>query len=94
MAGFGFAVFFAAASCSAARSGSMPPWAYWSGSVVAILQVLTGIGGVALFAKSGAFAVGGAFTLVAPLAGLVWVVAVALIIMRRNGVPPVARTEP
>ena len=70
IAGFGFAVFFAAASCSAARSGSLPPWAYWSGSVVAVLQI---VGGIALFVKSGAFATGGAFTLIAPLAGLIWI---------------------
>ncbi|MEA2397120.1 MAG: hypothetical protein QOK25_676 [Thermoleophilaceae bacterium] len=91
MAGFPFAVFFAAASCSAARSGSLPPWAYWSGSVIAVLQIL---GGIALFAKSGAFATGGAFTLIAPLTGIIWVVAVAVVLMRRDGVPPVALTEP
>jgi hypothetical protein len=91
LAGFPFAVFFAAASCSAARSGSLPPWAYWSGSVAAVLQVLTGI---ALFTKSGAFATGGAVTLVGPSLGLLWTVAVAIILIRRDGVPPVALTEP
>jgi hypothetical protein len=91
MAGFAFAVFFAAASCSAARSGSLPPWAYWSGSVIAVLQI---IGGIALFAKTGAFATGGLFTLLAPLAGVIWVVAVAVVLMRRDGVPPVVLTEP
>ncbi|HEX8075308.1 MAG TPA: hypothetical protein VF545_10045 [Thermoleophilaceae bacterium] len=91
LGGFGFAAFFAAASCSGARSGALPPWAYWSGSVTAVLQVL---GGIALFAKSGAFAAGGAFTLLPLLAGLLWVAAVSVVLMRRDGVPPIARTDP
>ena len=91
MVAFAFAVFFAAASCSAARSGALPPWAYWTGSVVAVLQLL---GGLALVAKSGFFAVGGAMGFIAPLAGIAWVVAVSVLIMRREGVPPIARTEP
>ena len=91
MAGFAFAVFFAAASCSGARSGALPSWAYWSGSVVAVLQVA---GGIALFAKSGAFAAGGAFTFLPLVAGLLWVAAVSVVLMRRDGVPPIARAEP
>jgi len=91
MVGFAFAVFFAAASCSGARSGALPPWAYWSGSVVALLQLLAGL---ALVAKSGFFATGGAMGFIAPLTGVVWVVAVSVLIMQRDGVPPVARTEP
>ena len=91
MVGFAFAVFFAAASCSGARSGALPPWAYWSGSVVALLQLLAGL---ALVAKSGFFATGGAMGFIAPLTGVVWVVAISVLIMRRDGVPPVARTEP
>ena len=35
------AVAVAAASCSAARSGALPPSAYWSGSVVGVLQIVT-----------------------------------------------------
>jgi len=91
MVGFAFAVFFAAASCSGARSGALPPWAYWSGSVVALLQLLAGL---ALVAKSGFFATGGAMGFIAPLTGVLWVVAVSVLIMQRDGVPPVARTEP
>ena len=91
MVGFGFAVFFAAASCSAARSGALAPWAYWTGSVVAVIQLL---GALALVAKSGFFATGGAMGFIAPGTGLLWVVAVSVVLMRRNGVPPVARTEP
>src|SRR5918912_40133 len=54
MPSFAFAAFFAAASCSGARSGALPPWAYWTGSVIAVLQLL---GGLALVAKRGFLAV-------------------------------------
>lgn len=92
LGGFTFAAFFAAASCSAARSGSLPPWAYWSGSVIALLQVL---GGLALIADSGIFAAGDVWAaFVAPLTALAWTAAVSVLIFRRNGVPPVARAEP
>jgi hypothetical protein len=87
-----FGAFFAAASCSGARSGALPPWAYWSGSVIALLQVLAG---VALFAESGFFATGGALpTYIAPLAAFLWVVGVSVLMIRRDGTPPVARTAP
>lgn len=87
-----FGAFFAAAACSGARSGALPPWAYWGGSVVAVLQL---IAGVALFAQSGFFATGGALpTFIAPLAAFAWVVGVSLLMMGRDGVPPVPRTEP
>jgi len=91
MVAFGFAVFFAAASCSAARSGALPPWAYWSGSVIAVIQLVSAL---ALVAKSGFFATGGAMGFIAPLAGILWVVAVSVLMMRRDAVPPVALTEP
>ena len=91
MVAFGFAVFFAAASCSAARSGALPPWAYWSGSAVAVIQLVSAL---ALVAKSGFFATGGAMGFIAPLAGILWVVAVSVLMMRRDAVPPVALTEP
>lgn len=91
MSAFGFAVFFAAASCSAARSGALPPWAFWSGSVVAVLQLVSGI---ALFAKSGFFAIGNAFGFIALFAALIWVAAVSVVMTQRGGIPPVARTAP
>ena len=91
LSAFGFAVFFAAASCSAARSGALPPWAFWSGSVVSALQVVSGI---ALFARSGFFAIGNAFGFIALLAGLLWVATVSVVMTRRDGIPPVARTTP
>jgi hypothetical protein len=91
LSGLAIAVFFAAASCSAARSGSLPAWAYWWGSVTALLQVIAAVG---LFAKSGAFATGGEFGLIAALSGLLWTAAVAVVIMRRDGVPPRPLAEP
>ena len=92
MAGFGFAAFFAAVACSGARSGALPPWAYWSASVVAVIQVL---GGISLFAQSGAFVSGGAFAgFIAPGVATLWVVAGSVLMMSREAVPPVARAEP
>jgi hypothetical protein len=91
LSAFPFAVFFAAASCSAARSGALPAWAYWSGSVIAVLQTLAGL---AIVVEKGFFATGGGMTLIAPLAALLWIVAVSVVMARRGGVPPVARTEP
>jgi hypothetical protein len=91
LAGFGFATFFAAASCSGARSGALPAWAYWSGSVVAVLQLVTGFG---LIAKSGFLATGGAMGFIGPITALLWVVAVSVVMMRRDGVPPVPLAEP
>ncbi|MFL5821664.1 MAG: hypothetical protein ACJ76S_13365 [Solirubrobacteraceae bacterium] len=91
LSAFGFATFFAAASCSGARSGALSPALYWSGSVAAVLQLPAGI---ALFARSGFFAVGGAYGFVAPIAALVWTVALSAAMMRRSGVPPRPRAEP
>jgi hypothetical protein len=91
ISGAGFLVLFAAASCSAARSGALPPWLYWFGSVVGVLQLL---GGVGLVAESGAFAVGGAFTAVVPCLSFLWILAASIVLMQRAGTPPVARAEP
>ena len=51
--------------------------------------------GLALVAKSGFFATGEAMPgYIAPALALLWIVAVSVVIVRRDGVPPVARTEP
>src|SRR2546423_3390063 len=91
LSGLGFATFFAAASCSGARSGALPPWAYWSGSVVAVLQLVAGF---ALIAKSGFLAAGGAMGFIAPITALLWVIGVSVMMMQRDGVPPVPLAEP
>lgn len=85
------AVAVAAASCSAARSGAFPASVYWSGSIVAGLQIATL---VALFEKSGFFAPGKEFTGLAFLVVSAWFIAVSLLMVRRRGLPPVMRTEP
>ena len=87
-AGFGFAVLLAAASCSAARSGALPPWLYWLGSVAAAAQVLSTIG---LFVDSGFFAEGGFFVVIAFLIAAVWAVAVSVVMMRYHRPPAAAR---
>lgn len=89
--GAGFAVLLGAAACSAARSGSLPPWAYWFGSIAAVAQLVSVS---AIFASSGFFAAGGAMGLIAFLAALIWIVAVSVVMMQRDGVPPVVRTDP
>src|SRR5439155_6176577 len=84
ISGAGFVVFFGAASCSAARSGALPPYLYWYGSLVAVFNL---VGLIALFAKSGFFATGGAYGYIAPTLSFLWVLAVSALIMQRRGVP-------
>jgi len=91
IAGVGFTVLLGAAACSAARSGALPPWAYWFGSVAALAQLLSV---AAIFASSGFLAAGGAMAPIAFLAAAIWVVAVSVLMIQRGGVPPVVRTEP
>ena len=91
IAGVGFAVLLGAAACSAARSGALPPWAYWLGTVAAAAQLLSV---AAIFASKGFFATGGAMAFISFFSAVVWVVAVSLLMMQRGGVPPVVRTEP
>ena len=74
-----FAVFFGAAAWAGARSGAFPDWLPWFGGLVALLQILAGIG---LFAKSGFFATGGAMGFITPLLSLAWVLAVSVLLFR------------
>lgn len=91
VAGAGFAVLVAGAACSGARSGALPPGLYWSGSVVAGLQIASC---AALYAKDGFFAAGGPLAVIAFLALAFWAIVVSVVIIRRNGVPPVPRAVP
>jgi hypothetical protein len=84
-------VLLGAASCSAARSGALPPWAYWVGSVAAAAQLVSI---AAIFASKGFFAAGGAMAFIAFFSAAAWVVAVSVLMIQRGGVPPVVRTEP
>ena len=79
-ASFGLAAMIAAASCSGARSGKLPRPVYWGGSVIAGLNAAAAC---ALFAETGAFATGGIVSIVALFATLGWVVAVAVLMIRR-----------
>jgi hypothetical protein len=90
-AGVGFAVLLGAAACSAARSGALPAWAYWLGTLAALAQLVSV---AAIFASSGFLAGGGAIAPIAFFLAAIWVVAVSVLMMQRNGVPPVALTEP
>ena len=89
--GFGFAAFFGAASCSAARSGVLPGWIVWSGALAALVQAVSA---VALFAESGFFAVGGAFGFITVLLSVAWVLAVSVLLIRRFGAQPAASSAP
>lgn len=89
--GAGLAVAIAGASCSAARSGALPASAYWGGSIVAGLQIASLAG---LFEKSGFFAAGKGMALIAFLTASAWYIAVALMIIRRRGIPPRVLAEP
>lgn len=83
-AGFAFAVLLGAASCSAARSGALPRWLVWLGSLGAVAQLVSTVG---MFAKSGFFAVGGEFLFVGFFLALIWIIAVSVVMIRSDGVP-------
>jgi hypothetical protein len=79
MVGFGFAVFFAGAGVAIGVSGRLPsalaPAAF-------LLAVLNAISGVALFARSGFFAIGGAYGYIVPLVSLIWILVVSVLMLR------------
>jgi hypothetical protein len=83
--GFGFTVFFVAAAVAIRATASMPSVMIPAALVVGLLNA---IGGVGFFAKSGFFAIGGAYGIIVPLATLLWIL-VASAIMLRPG--PAAR---
>jgi hypothetical protein len=79
MVGFGLAVFFTGAGVAIAVSGRLPsalaPAAF-------LLAVLNAVSGVALFARSGFFAIGGAYGYIVPLASLIWILVVSVLMLR------------
>ena len=79
MSGFGFAVFFVGAGLAGASTPALPAALAPAAFVVALLNVASGIG---LFAKSGFFAIGGAFGFIVPIASLLWVLAVSVVLLR------------
>jgi hypothetical protein len=81
--GFGFAVFFTGAAVAVRTTGALPSAMAPAGLVVALLNI---VGGVGLFAKSGFFAIGGAFGFITPVASLLWVLAASIFMLRRTPV--------
>jgi hypothetical protein len=78
-AGFGFAAFFAGAAAAVAITGALPSALAPAGLVVALLNVVSGVG---FFAKSGFFAIGGAYGFIVPLASLLWILAASVVMLR------------
>jgi hypothetical protein len=85
-AGFGFAAFFAGAGVAVALTGALPRALAPAGFLVALLNVVSGVG---FFAKSGFFAIGGAFGFIVPIASLLWILAASIAMLRPV---PAART--
>jgi hypothetical protein len=79
MSGFGLAVFFAGAATAIAISQALPSALAPAAVLLAVLNLLSGIG---LFARSGFFAIGGALGWIVPLASLIWVLAVSILLLR------------
>jgi hypothetical protein len=77
--GSGFAAFFAGSAVAVAITGALPRVLAPAGLVVALLNVVSGVG---FFAKSGFFAIGGAYGIIVPLATLLWILAASLAMLR------------
>jgi hypothetical protein len=77
--GFGFAAFFVGAAVAVSVTGSLPSAMAPAALAAALVNVL---GGVGLFAKSGFFAIGGAFGFIVPLATLIWILAASIVMLR------------
>jgi hypothetical protein len=78
-AGFGFAAFFAGAAVAVRVTGALPPALAPAALVVALLNAISG---VAFFAKSGFFAIGGANGFITPVASLLWILAASIVMLR------------
>jgi hypothetical protein len=69
-------------------TGALPAVLAPAGLVVALLNLASG---VTLFAKSGFFAIGGAFGVIVPIASLLWVLAASVVLLT-SASPAAART--
>ena len=85
-AGFAFAAFFAGAAIAIMVTGALPAPLAPLGALAALLNA---VGGVGFFAKSGFFAIGGAFGIIVPLVSVSWVLWASVALLRPA---PVART--
>jgi hypothetical protein len=77
--GFGLAVFFSGAAVAIAITGALPGVFTPTGHLLALLNAAAP---VALFVKSGFFAIGGAFGIIVPLASVIWVLAASVVMLR------------
>jgi hypothetical protein len=77
--GFAFAVFLVGAAFGIRVTGALPEWLAPAALVVALLNL---VGGVGLFAKSGFFAIGGAYGFIVPVATLLWILATSVAMLR------------
>jgi hypothetical protein len=78
--GFGFVVFFGGAAVAISATGALPSFLAPAGVVAAVLNA---IAPVALFAKTGFFAIGGAFGFVAPLVTILWILTASIVMVRQ-----------
>jgi hypothetical protein len=90
---FPFALFFASVGVVALGNGTLPrPWAL----IALLLAVINLLGGLALFAKSGLFANGGAWVTIAGITSTVWILGTAVLMFRDAsvaGAPPTGATR-
>jgi hypothetical protein len=87
--GFGFAAFFAGAAVAVTTTGGLPSAMAPAALLVALVNVVSGVG---FFAKTGFFAIGGAFGFIVPLATLLWILAASIALLRPAPAPaPAAR---
>jgi hypothetical protein len=84
LAGMPFAVFLFMGGWAAARARILPAPLILLGDLAALLGLLSGI---ALFAKSGLFATGGAIGFIGPVVTLLWVVGVSVVLYRGAATP-------
>jgi hypothetical protein len=93
ISGFSFALFFACVGIVALGNGTLPrPWAL----IALLLAVVNVLGTLAVFAKSGLFANGGAWAMIAGIASTVWILGTAILMFRdasAAAAPPAGATR-
>lgn len=85
--GIPFAVLFGAASISAISTRALPRWIGWLGALIVLLNVAKIF---TVFPRSGAFAPGGAFSLVAIAPIWLWTIAVGVVMIKGRSEPTAA----
>jgi hypothetical protein len=83
-AGFGFAAFFAGAGIAITLTRALPIAMATAAYAVAVLSIVSGVG---FFAKSGFFAIGGAFGFIGPVLSLLWVLWASIVMLRATPAP-------